>query len=96
MILLFVIVLLAAIVSSLPLKKWSKWTVVAGEMLLEEGGNLATERLRQEVKTVLNGKLNTQAKSRLWDKCLNVPVDLVQKVLDCKNTSELKLLLPTG
>lgn len=47
LIMLCIIVRVAAIVSSLPSRKWSSWTVFVGEMVLEEGGNLAIERLRE-------------------------------------------------
>lgn len=50
-------------------------------MLLDQGENLATERMREKVKAVISEKLNTHAESEKWEECLNVPEELVQRLL---------------
>ncbi|XP_026222828.1 uncharacterized protein LOC113166862 isoform X2 [Anabas testudineus] len=54
--------------------------VITGEMLLEEGENLAREKLRETVKCKVNEQINVYVESE-WKNCFNVGEELVQRLL---------------
>ncbi|KAK2898171.1 hypothetical protein Q8A73_014551 [Channa argus] len=86
---LTVIVCLAAIVTSLPLRKRSKQPLVAAEIVLEEGENLGTNRLRQEVKAKLERKIKSyfDNQGENWTQCCFAAEEFIMKDLSVQNSA---------